>query len=460
MISTSHAQSLSRDPAAGNSAPTPTEPDEPAAAGAPIAKGPPGPDDNYVPGKYDSRDHFLAVVSHELRTPLASIQSWAHVLEHALGTRARQPTPADPLISRALAGIGAGVERQVKLIDALIDATRVLSGRITLARAAFSLGDAVDAALVPVLDEASAKGVTLRTRGTPDSLQDPSAAQSFRIDADFERVRQIVVHLLGNAIKFTPRGGSIEVAVAGEAPSPEFPDGAARLSVSDSGLGLSEEFLPHAFDLFRQADDSYSRGSDGLGLGLTLVGRLVELHRGRVAAISPGDYGGATFVVRLPLVGAVPFVPPAVAGTGRELFKRGAFPSLAGVSVLIVDDQLEVRESLAAMLEQSGAEVLPAASAHEALAQLQARGPAHEPDVLICDIAMPGEDGYATLNRIREWEEDSGVAPARRLVAIALTAFAQHEDRLRALSRGFMLHFAKPVDPQRLLGALVAVTAE
>jgi PAS domain S-box-containing protein len=384
-----------------------------------------------------SRDQFLSVISHELRSPLHGIQSWTHVLEHKLAT----VTP-DRTMLRALTGIKTGIERQVRIVDDLLDATRLLAGKLRLTRRVFSLRGEVGAAVDAIRDDARSKDIEVVT---DYSLVDD------RVDGDPARVQQVVWNLLSNAVKFTPSGGIVTVSL-----SADKAGNSAQIVVSDTGKGIAPEFQPHVFQLFRQADDSNTRASDGLGLGLTLVARLTELHGGHVDVTSGGEHRGTTFTVSLPLIGT-PLETSALS-RGANQVSLPDLPSLSGLSVMVIDDQDEARESLSAMLAQSGARVVPAASGREAIARLTELGPQHEPDIVICDIAMPGEDGYATLRRIREWENDAGVSPARRLAAIALTAFAQREDRFRALSRGFRLHFAKPVDPLRLLGAIAALT--
>ena len=383
-----------------------------------------------------ARDQFLALVSHELRSPLHGIQSWTHVLEHKLALQQRIANIADPLVARALAGIKASVDKQVRLVEDLLDATSIMTGKMHLAKRRFPLREAVEAALEPIALDARAKGVQL---GTAFALDDDE------VDGDSGRITQIVWNLLSNAVKFTPAGGRVMLRVEPEA------DGlSARIVVADNGRGIAADFLPNVFDLFALADSSYTRSSDGLGLGLTLVSRLTQMHGGHVDVASEGESRGATFTVVLPLAAhgvAATVLPSDV----RQL------PSLDGFCVLVIDDQLEARESLAAMLEESGAAVVPAASGREALSRLAALGPHRMPDVVICDIAMPDEDGYQTLAKIRAWERASGVTPERSVAAIALTAFAQREDKSRALSRGFRLHFAKPVDPFRLLGAIASL---
>jgi CheY-like chemotaxis protein len=259
-------------------------------------------------------------------------------------------------------------------------------------------------------------------------------------------VRQIFVNLLSNAVKFTPSGGTLRVSAAVEGPM-------ARVEVRDDGAGIPPEFLPHVFDPFRQADAGVSkRRQDGLGLGLALVQRLAELHGGHATCESEGVGRGTTVRVYLPLRhelsgGTVAQLPSANLSP--------VLPSLAGVRVLLIDDQREARESLAALLGQTGAEVAVAASGAEALDCLRGSTGRAEPEVVVCDIAMPGEDGYATLKRLRAWEATQ--KPRRRRPAIALSAFTQREDRLRALAEGFQMHLGKPVAPAELVAVIASV---
>ena len=378
-----------------------------------------------------ARDQFLAVVSHELRSPLNGIKSWTHVLQ----SRLRE---ADPTVARALNGIMIGVDHQVRLIEDLLDVTRAMGGNLGLAKQAMALLPVLAEAVESVRASALEKGLEVVTDyGIGDG----------EIHGDADRVRQIFVNLITNAIKFTPAGGTIRVGAGTEGAM-------ARVEVADNGAGIAPEFLPFLFDPFRQADQGASRRSqEGLGLGLALVQRLAELHGGYATCESAGVNRGSTFRVYLPLL----------SGTGRRVtVERAAgalastLPSLSGIRVLLIDDQREARESLATLLTQAGAGVTAAGSCQEALAHL-AVGEEHEqPQVIVCDIAMPGEDGYATLKRIRAWEASRGGGRAKR-PAVALSAYAQREDRMRALAEGFQMHLTKPVAPAELIIVLSSV---
>jgi PAS domain S-box-containing protein len=380
-----------------------------------------------------ARDQFLAIVSHELRSPLNGIKSWTHVLENQL----RDP---EPPVRRALNGIRIGVDHQVRLIDDLLDVTRAMSGNLGLAKQPMPL--------LPVLADAVE---SLRALALEKGLQIVTdyGIGDREIHGDPDRIRQIFVNLLSNAVKFTPAGGCIWVtALAGGA--------MACVDVRDNGTGVSPEFLPYLFDPFRQADQgSSSRGQEGLGLGLALVQRLAELHGGHVTCESAGINRGATFRVYLPL---------RRSSGARVIVEHGmpeplscALPSLSGIRVLLIDDQREARESLATLLQQAGASVQTAASGQKALELLAKSALGESPEVIVCDIAMPEEDGYATLKRIRRWEEDNTGRARTRRPAIALSAFTQREDRIRALSEGFQMHLTKPVAPAELVIVISSV---
>jgi CheY-like chemotaxis protein len=267
------------------------------------------------------------------------------------------------------------------------------------------------------------------------------------IHGDPDRIRQIFVNLVTNAVKFTPPGGTIWVSATREGSM-------ARIEVRDNGAGIPPEFLPYLFDPFRQADQgSSSRGQEGLGLGLALVQRLTELHGGRVTCESEGVDRGASFRVYLPLrrdSGSRVVLPHAE----QDGEVSSALPSLAGIHVVLIDDQREARESLATLLTQAGAKVNAAASGIEAMAHLE-NAVADPPQVIVCDIAMPDGDGYATLKRIRAWEASR--PPGARRPAIALSAFTQREDRIRALTEGFQMHLTKPVAPAELIIVIASV---
>jgi PAS domain S-box-containing protein len=376
-----------------------------------------------------ARDQFLAIVSHELRSPLNGIKSWTHVLENQL-------RDADPAIRRALAGIMIGVDHQVRLIDDLLDLTRAVSGNLGLVKQPMLLLPVLADAVESLRALAAEKGLRIVTGY---ELSDRE------IHGDPDRIRQIFVNLITNSIKFTRAGGTIWVSAAVEGET-------ACVAVRDNGAGIPPDFLPHVFDPFRQADPgTSSRPHEGLGLGLALVQRLTAMHAGHVTCESDGIDRGAAFRVHLPLL--------RDRGT-RVVLGAGAtepLPSLVGTWVLLIDDQIEARESVAALLLQAGAKVRTAASCNEALERLEAARDETLPQIIVCDIAMPMEDGYATLKRIRAWEDAQAGATAAKRPAIALSAFAQREDRIRALNEGFHMHLTKPVAPAELIVVIASV---
>jgi len=376
-----------------------------------------------------ARDQFLAIVSHELRAPLNGIQSWAHVLENYV-----KDATSSPLAQRALLGIKTGVSQQVRLIEDLLDVTRMMSGKLRLVKQPMLLLPVVQAAVESVRPMASAKHIRLTCN---------FGIAGEQIEGDADRIQQIVWNLLSNAIKFTHEGGNVWLAVS-------LQDSDIFVSVRDDGIGISSDFLPHLFDRFSQEDTSSTRGYSGLGLGLFLVRHLLGLHGGRVDVHSEGEGRGTTFTVQLPLRRRhEKYLPPTSAGSDAD--GQLTLPSLNGLRILLVDDQEETRESLSVVLANAGANVFAAGSAKEVLDWLPTLTLAEMPDVLICDIAMPVEDGYSVLRKIRAWKTGNGFAPLHRLPALALTAFSQREDRIRALTSGFQMHVTKPVAPEELI---------
>jgi len=326
-----------------------------------------------------------------------------------------------------------GVEQQVRLIDDLLDVTRALSGNLGLAKEPMSLAPVVLGAVEALRAVAAEKGVSLKA--------DPSLVDA-EIHGDSERIRQIFFNLVGNAIKFTPEGGTVEVGAS-------IDGHMARVEVRDNGAGIPPEFLPFVFDPFLQGElPGANRRQQGLGLGLALVQRLTELHGGHVSCESPGTGKGATFTVYLPLRRDEGLLKAAITRTPATL------PSLAGIRVLVIDDQREHRDSLATLLEQAGASVVAAESGEDALARLKRPRGAPGVDVIVCDIAMPTEDGYAALQRIRRWESSRGDS---RRPAIAVSALGDRADRVRALSGGFHTHLTKPVVPSELVTVIASV---
>jgi PAS domain S-box-containing protein len=379
-----------------------------------------------------AKDEFLAVISHELRTPLTSILGWARMLQTG---KLDEGTTA-----RALGAIERNAESQNQLIGDLLDFSRIISGKIRLDVGRVELASVVEAALDVVGPAADAKEIRLQ------AVLDPKAGP---ISGDPERLQQVMWNLLSNAVKFTPKGGRVQVRLARVNSSVE-------VAVSDTGCGISAEFLPYVFERFRQADQTHTRRQGGLGLGMAITKQIVELHGGTVRAESPGEGQGATFTLRLPVMiahGAEQFDGPPAGQPPAEVEGRplpAALPRLDGLHVLVVDDERDARELLTAILTQSGAVVTAAAGVADALDKLRLV----KPDLLVSDIEMAEEDGYSLIRKVRVSEEGGG----RRIPAVALTAHARLSDRLRALSEGYQMHIPKPVEPAELVLAIANLT--
>jgi PAS domain S-box-containing protein len=362
------------------------------------------------------KDEFLATISHELRSPLNAILGWARLL--------REPKVQAGQLERALEIIERNAQSQARLIEDLLDVSRIVSGKLSVQMRPVTLNSTAQGVVVDMRPDAAAKGVDLRL------VED----DEIKLLGDADRLQQVVWNLLSNAIKFTPEGGRIEVRLkrVGER---------AELQVSDTGRGISSEFLPYVFDRFRQATRTDARSRAGLGLGLTIVRYIVEAHDGSVAAESPGVGLGATFICKLPLAGPEQEVVPAIERQQAQL-KVSATPSLSGIKVLVVDDDEDAREMLRAALNSYGAEVITTPGASQALDALASENI----DVLVSDINMPEMDGYELIRRVRAMKPEQG----GRIPAIALTAYARAEDRLRALQSGYQTHVPKPVEPAEL----------
>jgi signal transduction histidine kinase/CheY-like chemotaxis protein len=362
------------------------------------------------------KDEFLATVSHELRTPLSAILSWAAILRRAGGDAAVAP--------RAVEAIERNARAQARLVDDLLDVSRIVTGKLQLERRPLDLVSVVRSAVEAVVADAEHRGLVLET---------VLPATPVVVDGDPDRLRQVAVNLLSNAVKFTDHGGRVRVTLDGDGPQ-------ARLAVADTGIGIAAEHVPLVFERFRQVEPAQARG---LGLGLAIVRHLVELHGGAVEAQSPGIGLGATFTVRLPLASHAGLVDGA-----RSPWPAGAaLPRLAGVRVLLVEDETDIRDALLLTLLAAGARPRAVASAEEALAAMAEA----VPDVIVCDIGLPAVDGYALIRRLRTLPRERGGG----VPAIALTAYARPQDRRAALEAGFQAHVAKPVDPERLLELLV-----
>ena len=368
------------------------------------------------------KDEFLALLSHELRTPLTSILGWSDLLvEGKLD---------DPAAKRALEIIGRNARAQRQLIDDLLDTSRIITGKMRLEVRPVELRPLIEIVVDAVRPAANARNIHLQT--VLDPLTSP-------ISGDPQRLQQIIWNLLTNAIKFTPKSGGVEVRL-------ERIESHVELSISDTGQGIEPEFLPHVFDRFLQSDSSSTRRHGGLGLGLSIVRQLVELHGGSVTALSSGAGDGTTFKVILPLMSVNHNLSdggevwPTLKVTNPQPDSQ---PSLAGVRVLVIDDESDACELIAAVLTGRGAEVVAVESAVEALAELQ-RQRFH---VLVSDIGMPDIDGYALIEKIRQLPAEHG----GRVPAAALTAYAGVQDRDRALKAGYQMHISKPVEPAELV---------
>jgi PAS domain S-box-containing protein len=375
-----------------------------------------------------AKDEFLATLSHELRTPLSVIISWSRVLE-------RKHANADPELRNALKVISDNAFAQSHLITGLLDMSRIVSGKLTLELRPVDLAEVVADAVDAQAPAAATRGLALRLAGPRTA---PGAA---RVLADPGRLHQVFGNLLSNAIKFTPAGGQVEVQVRSGVTHVE-------VSVRDTGEGIPADFLPHLFSRFRQADAGAARRHGGLGLGLSVVRQLVEIHGGEVGAHSDGPGRGATFTVRLPVPGADATAAESTAPVAAGAVAEPLGPtSLAGARVLAVEDEPSMREYLARVLEEHGARVVAVSSVDAALQALRGDGPF---DLLVSDIGLPGRDGYELIRAVRS----SLGLDATRLGAIAVTAFAREEDRRRCLQAGYQRHLSKPYQVAELVAAL------
>jgi PAS domain S-box-containing protein len=374
------------------------------------------------------KDEFLAIVSHELRSPLNAILGWAGLL--------RTRKYDEMTTARALETIERNAKSQTQLIDDLLDVSQIIRGKLRLNVRSVNPVPVIEAAIDTVRPAAEAKAIQLESRLNP---------LAGNVLGDIDRLQQVIWNLLSNAIKFTPEGGRVEIQL-------DCINSHVQIRVSDTGQGISADLLPYIFERFRQADSTTTRSHGGLGLGLAIVRQLVELHGGTVQAESPGVGKGATFIVTLPLKAARDGVSSGIdSANGSKqpgLMLEGeatcdSSASLNGLQVLVVDDEAEVRALVTMVLEQHGSKVTVAASVDEALAALEHL----QPDVLLCDIGMPGKDGYALIRKVRELESKQG----RQIPAAALTAYVRAEDRTRALLAGFQIHLPKPVEPSKLV---------
>jgi CheY-like chemotaxis protein len=370
------------------------------------------------------KSEFLSTLSHELRTPLNAILGWAQVLKETEFEAKQELAEAVDVIER-------NARAQATMIEDLLDVSRIVSGKVMLDIRELDLAKITEAAIQALRPAAAAREIRLTSA---------FATISPIVMGDEDRVQQVVWNLLSNAIKFTPKGGRVHVTI-------ERVDSHIEIAVADNGLGIKPEFLPHVFERFRQADASTKRQFGGLGLGLSIVKHLMELHGGDVRASSLGEGLGSTFTISLPVMPARR--PEAIApGAGAPVDEDAAVrqPLLNGVEVLVVDDEPDSLALIKRILSGRGARVQTAASVKEALRLLES----YSPDLLLSDISMPEQDGYDLIRRVRD------LPVGHLLPAVAVTAMARSEDRTRALKAGFQTHIAKPVEPAELVAVVAS----
>jgi signal transduction histidine kinase len=369
-----------------------------------------------------AKDEFLATLSHELRTPLNAILGWAQLLASGQldETNAR----------RAVEIIERNTRLQAQLIDDLLDISRIITGKLRLELKTVTARSILDAAVDSALPAAAAKSVT---------LVHELDARTETIVCDPSRIQQVIWNLLSNAIKFTPEGGQATLAWRQQ-------NDTMVVEVSDTGIGIEPEFLPHVFDRFRQQDAAITRRHGGLGLGLSIVRHLVELHGGSIAARSDGHGKGATFAVTVPLAAKSADAAEPTLATASST--SGDLPSLEGIRVLVVDNEEDARGLVSTILESRGAKVTAVESASQALDAIHC----DPPDVLLSDIGMPGEDGYALIRKVRALS-----SVVRALPAAAVTAYASAGDRAKAILAGYQAHLAKPIEPSELTAVVAAL---
>jgi len=364
------------------------------------------------------KDEFLGMVSHELRTPLNAVVGWTRLMQENILSEEERAQAVDSIMRNA--------EAQARLIEDVLDITRIVNHKLSLDRQLLNLTEIVREAVDAILPSANAREITLTSS---------TEANDFLIHADPTRLQQVLLNVLTNAVKFTPPGGRIDVRIAQRLSR-------AAIIVADTGQGISPELLPHIFERFRQGDSSSRRHHGGLGLGLAIAHQLATMHGGELEVESAGEGKGSRFTVLLPIVAmGTLHLPQVVSPTAEEI----AFPSesLRGLHVMVLDDEASVRDLLALTLAKCGASVTLASSVEDALSLL----PNLSPDVIVSDIAMPGADGYDFIQKLRALVRPRGA----NLPVIALTAYASVHDRERALRAGFDRHLTKPVDPVELV---------
>lgn len=378
-----------------------------------------------------AKDEFLSILSHELRTPLNAILGWSTML--------RQRTLSEDKVLRALETIERNAKSQAQLIEDILDISRIITGKLRLQVRPVNLVPVIESAIESVRLAAEAKSIRLQ------SVLDSQASSLL---GDANRLQQVMWNLLSNALKFTPKDGRVEIRL-------ERVNSHAEITVSDTGPGISSDFLPFVFDRFRQHDSTTTRSYGGLGLGLAIVRQLVELHGGTVTVVSPGIGQGTTFTVTLPAM-IIPLPPSDPEPLNSIVETKGrveASPSLEGLKILVVDDEADALELLSTILQKYGADVIAVASVKQALTIIETATD-RSPDVLVSDIGMPDEDGYSLIRKLRQLEAQRG----GRLPAIALTAYARNDDRRQALLAGFQMHLTKPVDAAELVAVVASLT--
>ena len=374
-----------------------------------------------------NKDEFLATLSHELRTPLTAILGWSHLM--------RSKGLNEEEFMRGLDTIERNARSQSQLIDDLLDVSRIITGKLQIERTSVDLSKVIESAFESIRPGAETKSIRFNMDFNGSGC---------RVPGDSTRLQQIFWNLFSNAVKFTPKGGHVNVSITAV-------DSRVKVAVTDTGIGIDPDFVPFIFDRFRQADGSTTREHGGLGLGLAIVRHLVELHEGRVYVESGGKNLGSTFTIALPVARSVEADEngSAILPENDDVRAFGASMLLNGVKVLVVDDEADSRDLLTTILKQCGSDVRCSESAADAMQTF------HEwhPDLLVSDIGMPNEDGYSLIRRLRELESDCGGG----IPAMALTAYATDDDRLQALSAGFQIHVAKPIEPESFVTSLASI---
>ena len=378
-----------------------------------------------------AKDEFLSVLSHELRTPLNAILGWSQML--------RKQNLSEDKAMRALETIERNARSQAKIIEDIVDISRIITGKLRLQVHPVNLVTVIEAAIDSVRLAAEAKSIHIQ------SVLDTSKNY---ISGDADRLQQVIWNLLSNAIKFTPKGGQLQIRL-------QQVDSHVEIAVSDTGQGISPDFLPYVFDRFRQHDSTTTRSYGGLGLGLAIARQLVELHGGTITVASPGIGQGTTFIVKLPIMivhkpSSEPEALDLIAQADGNIYGE---PTLEGLQILVVEDEADSLELLSAILQGYGAEVIPVASVSEALKIIE-NATGQSLDVLVSDIGMPNEDGYSLIRKLRQLEAQRG----GRMPAVALTAYAKSDDRRQALLAGFQMHLPKPVDAAELATVIASLT--